>query len=119
QWLEHGKDAGGLLGGSLLVEARQYDALNDLEKEFVAASQAAVEKAEQQKEEDRRLKQVRLRQFVSVLAVLLVVAVAAAVFGLWQAKQARANESLAKVKAQLALTNFDEAARQTQIANEE
>ena len=119
QWLEHGKDAGGLLGGSLLAEARQYDALNDLEKEFVAASQAAAYKAEQQKEAERRLKQVRLRQFVSVLTVLLIVALGAAVFGLWQAKQARANERLAKEKAELAESRHKEAIKQTNIAEQQ
>jgi tetratricopeptide (TPR) repeat protein/ABC-type oligopeptide transport system ATPase subunit len=116
QWLEHGKDKGGLLGGSLLAEARQYEALNDLEKEFVAASLAAVNRAEQQKEEERRLKQVRLRQFVSVLTVLLIVALGAAVFGLFQARQARANERRAKEQAILAQSNYKEAVKQTNIA---
>jgi len=119
QWLEHGKDEGGLLGGSLLAEARGYDALNDLEKEFVAASQAAVDKAERQKEWERRLKQVRQRQFVSVLTVLLIVAVVAAVFGLWKASQARANERRATYQAQLAKKNSEDATNQKQIAEEE
>ena len=119
QWLEHGKDADGLLGGSLLVEARQYDALNDLEKEFVAASQAAVDKAERQKEWERGLKQVRQRQFVSVLTVLLIVAIVAAVFGLWKASQARANERRATYQAQLAQRNSEEATNQRQIAEGE
>ena len=38
QWRAHGRDPGGLLGGSLLEEAKTYTDLTDFEKEFVAAS---------------------------------------------------------------------------------
>ena len=61
QWREHGRDEGGLLGGSLLTEALQYDDLNELEKEFVAASQAAIERIEIEKgiarQREEKLKQ--------------------------------------------------------------
>lgn len=40
QWRAHGRDPGGLLGGSLLEEARTYSDLTDFEKEFVEASSA-------------------------------------------------------------------------------
>ena len=40
QWRAHGQDPGGLLGGSLLDEARTYTDLTDFEKEFVTASSA-------------------------------------------------------------------------------
>src|SRR5258705_1078757 len=103
QWLEHGKDEGGLLGGSLLEEANRYDSLNDLEKEFLRASNAAVHRAEHEKEEARRLKARRLRQFVSVLTVLLIFAIGAAVFGFWQANHAKEKESLAETRHQEAI----------------
>jgi tetratricopeptide (TPR) repeat protein/energy-coupling factor transporter ATP-binding protein EcfA2 len=53
QWLEHGKDPGGLLAGKLLEEAQQYDAaeLNELEREFVQASIDAEETTAREKAE--------------------------------------------------------------------
>jgi tetratricopeptide (TPR) repeat protein len=42
-WLAHGKDPGGLLGGSLLEEARRYKDRSPLENEFVQASQELAE----------------------------------------------------------------------------
>src|SRR5439155_12627987 len=54
QWRAHGKDPGGLLGGSLLSEALAYDDLNALETEFVAASRAATEESARREEEVRR-----------------------------------------------------------------
>jgi len=54
QWRAHGKDPGGLLGGSLLTEALGYDDLNALETEFIAASQSAVEESARREEDVRR-----------------------------------------------------------------
>lgn len=45
QWKAHGRDPGGLLGGSLLDEARTYTDLTDFETEFVDASTAAAAEA--------------------------------------------------------------------------
>jgi hypothetical protein len=57
QWHAHGKDPGGLLGGSLLDEAKTYDDLTPLERAFVDASTAAAEDATraQQVARDREL----------------------------------------------------------------
>jgi tetratricopeptide (TPR) repeat protein/energy-coupling factor transporter ATP-binding protein EcfA2 len=116
QWLEHGKDQGGLLGGSLLEEALRYDDLNDLEKEFVRVSKSTVERAEQEKEEARQrekeLEQAnmlalqqkneaiarnarRLRSFLTILALLFIVSIGTAVYAISQARRAAANEALA------------------------
>lgn len=119
QWLEHGKDEGGLLGGSLLEEALTYKALNELETEFVAASQAAVKRAERQKEAEQRQKAFRLRLFASVVTVLLVVSLAAAAFGFWQATQASKNADFAYQQKALAETNYAKAVTQTEIADEQ
>ena len=119
QWFEHGKDEGALLGGSLLAEALKYEALNDLEKEFVAASQEAVDRVERQKEQEQRLRTLRLRQFASVVTVLLVFAIGAAVFGLVQTRQAWANENVAKEQASIAQQKHNEAVKQSNIAKEE
>ena len=51
QWKAHGKDKGGLLGGSLLDEARSYADLTDFEQEFVEAS--SVFEAESVREHER------------------------------------------------------------------
>jgi hypothetical protein len=64
QWHQHGRDPGGLLGGSLLDEARSYKDLSPLEEAFVAASVAAAEAAEQ--EEERR----RNRELEQTLAMV-------------------------------------------------
>jgi energy-coupling factor transporter ATP-binding protein EcfA2 len=61
QWLAHGKDSGGLLGGSLLEEAGHYDDLNDLEAEFVRASVVAAVEAEREKE-SAQLREVELEK---------------------------------------------------------
>jgi hypothetical protein len=117
QWLAHGKDEGGLLGGSLLTEALEQEDLNDLEKEFVQASQDLVKRQEEQKEAVRRREEElinarmvalqqradevakserRLRQFVVALAVLTIFALGTAAFGLVQANRARKGEQLAE-----------------------
>ena len=112
QWLEHGRDEGGLLGGSLLAEALQYSALNDLEKEFVDASQAAQEREERRREQEQRKKARRQRQFVSVLTALLIVTLVAAGLAFWQGVKA-------SEKATLAQSNYEEALKQTGIADQQ
>ena len=53
QWKAHGRDPGGLLGGSLLEEAKTYDDLTPFEEEFIAASATAAEAAVQEQEHVR------------------------------------------------------------------
>jgi formylglycine-generating enzyme required for sulfatase activity/energy-coupling factor transporter ATP-binding protein EcfA2 len=91
QWDALGRDAGALLRGTLLREAEQYDDLNPLEQEFVAASRAAVLAAErhelaqaqaiaaeqQQRAEAQAMAARRLRQInMALLAIFTVVLVA-------------------------------------------
>jgi energy-coupling factor transporter ATP-binding protein EcfA2 len=57
QWVELSRDPGALLAGSLLEEALEYKERNELsepENEFVAASVAAIEAAEREKEAARQ-----------------------------------------------------------------
>jgi len=54
QWAALGRDTEALLRGSLLDEALRYEDLNELEDEFVRASQAAVEEARRKEEEARQ-----------------------------------------------------------------
>jgi len=98
QWASHGKDPGGLMGGSLLEEAQAYEDLNDLEREYVLAGVAAKRAEEREKEEAHRreLEQARalaaeqqqraeieaaaaakLRRRSMVLAVMCAIAVVA------------------------------------------
>jgi energy-coupling factor transporter ATP-binding protein EcfA2 len=57
QWEKLGRDPGALLRGTLLEEALQYPDLNNLEREYVQASQAA-HAAAQQAEEAARLREL-------------------------------------------------------------
>jgi hypothetical protein len=61
QWDKLGRDSSALLRGALLEEALQYPDLNDLEREYVQASQAAYEAAQQAEEaaRQRELEQAR------------------------------------------------------------
>jgi hypothetical protein len=61
-WLSHDKDPGGLLGGTLLTEAKAYVDLDSLEQEFVTASQSAQDAAEREREGIRQREVEQLRQ---------------------------------------------------------
>ena len=146
QWLEHGKDVGGLLGsGSLLEEALKYDDLNDLEKEFVRMSKETAERAEQEKEEarlrEKELEQsnllalqqkneaiarnaTRLRLFLIISAVLSLFSLFAAGVAISNSRQAKrdaaratANEVRATENEARATTQEAEAKHQAEIAN--
>ena len=68
QWAAHGKDPGGLLGGSILEEARTYDDLDGIEREFIAASQEALQR-------DARQKERALRLLVGLLVLVVAFAI--------------------------------------------
>lgn len=109
QWLEHNKDAGSLLGGSVLAEALQYDDLNDLEKAFVRASRGAVEQAEREKDAARRREQEleranakKLRMYVRLLVILTIIAIGTAATATIQARRASVSEDLAIKRWQIA-----------------
>jgi tetratricopeptide (TPR) repeat protein len=87
QWLDHNKDAGSLLRGQALREARQHDDLNDLEKEFVQASEEAVEQAEndnlarmQELERESREKDKKAKKLHQALAICVILALLAVAF---------------------------------------
>jgi hypothetical protein len=61
QWAAMDRDPGALLRGAALEQALRYEDLNELEAEFVHASETAVEEARRQQEEarERELAQAR------------------------------------------------------------
>ncbi len=61
QWLKLDRDPGALLRGTLLEDAQRHPDLNELEAEYVAASQAARQAAEREREvaHRRELEQAR------------------------------------------------------------
>ena len=147
QWLELGNDPGALLAGSLLDEALEYDDLNDLETEFVRASQAAVHAAEREKEAARqrelefeRAKVLamqqrnewvvkhaqRTRRFAVVFAVVALSAIFFAAIAAQQrnravtsARLAKTNEEEAKANAEKAQASAQEAAKEKEEADEQ
>jgi tetratricopeptide (TPR) repeat protein/energy-coupling factor transporter ATP-binding protein EcfA2 len=119
QWASHSKDPGGLLGGSLLQEARSYGDLNELETEFVQASENAVRKAEQEKEQAHRreLEAARrsAKRFSRLAAALAMVFLVAAGFaGFASIEFRRADRS--KEEAQ---RSAEEAREQAEIADQQ
>lgn len=65
QWKLHDRDPGGLLGGSLLVEALQHTDLDELEKEFVRESQNAEQRAQDEREAARLHELTRLQEIAN------------------------------------------------------
>ncbi|MCB0185533.1 MAG: hypothetical protein KDE31_14795, partial [Caldilineaceae bacterium] len=61
QWLKHDRDAGALLRGTLLEDARRHPDLSELEQSFLQASIEAKETAERERElaHQRELEQAR------------------------------------------------------------
>jgi len=79
QWRMHGRDPGGLYGGSLLAEARGFKNLSPLEDEFIQASiqaeqekDAAKERALKQAEELAKAKAIEARRWRAAVIVLLL-----------------------------------------------
>jgi uncharacterized protein YkwD len=117
QWARLGKDPTAVWRGALLDEARRYDDLNDLERQFIAASVGA-EEAERQLEEARRQKELedarrlaesekqradlevknarRLRRLTAALVIVSVFAVIAAVLALRNSQYAEAQRIVAE-----------------------
>jgi energy-coupling factor transporter ATP-binding protein EcfA2 len=99
QWAAHGKDPGGLLGGSLLEEARSYDDLDASEREFLAASSDALAREARQKER-------ALRVLVGLL-ILVVVFAAGIAFIALRLQRALAVEREQRNSLELALAEAD------------
>ncbi|MGD9099711.1 MAG: hypothetical protein PVF45_04470, partial [Anaerolineae bacterium] len=120
EWHALDQDPEALLRGALLAEALRYRDLNELETEFVQASQAAVQQAEREREaaRQRELEQARalaeeqrlrageqaqatrrLRQRAIVLRVLVVLMVGVTAFAIVQGLRAieAENEALAQL----------------------
>jgi hypothetical protein len=94
QWAAHGKDPGGLLGGSLLEEAQLYDDLDPIERAFVAESVAAADRAARQRE-----RQVRVLVVLLVLLVALASGLGLAVWRLRVALHSQRAEAASKDRA--------------------
>lgn len=138
QWETLGRDSEALLRGALLDEALRFEDLNELEAEFVQASQAAIEEARRKEEEahQRELAQAkalaqeqqrraeaehqraeeqaraarRLRLLLAALAAVFLLAVGAALMVI---KQTQEN---AQLEAQAAAVAAEAAAAVTQAA---
>jgi len=135
QWIDHDRDPGGLLGGSLLEEALSYKDRNRDEEEFVQASLAAVQQAEQEKEAVRQREQelerarvlavhqradevarhaARTRRLAVILAIVAMAAIIFAMVARAQRKQALAEGKRAAEQAKLASDRSSE----LQLSNE-
>jgi energy-coupling factor transporter ATP-binding protein EcfA2 len=120
QWAAMGKDPGALLRGAALEEALRYEDLNELEAEFVRASQTAVEDARRKEEEarERELEQARalaeaqrrraeaqaraarrLRVLVTALIFLVVLTIGATALTVAASQRAIRARSVAEVEA--------------------
>ena len=110
QWKTLGQDPGALLRGPLLDEAGRYQDLNELEAEFVRASQEelqaeyereiarqrelartqALAEAERQRAEEQAQTARRLRRLLVALALVSLLALVAATVAATQMRRARA-----------------------------
>ncbi|MBC8098985.1 MAG: WD40 repeat domain-containing protein, partial [Armatimonadetes bacterium] len=118
-WNQGGRDSAYLLTGNRLLRAElwvQNADANPLQREFISASIAAraTRDAEREQQAERELtlqKQAaaRLRGFVAVLIVGLIVAVGLAVFALNESQRAEANARAAAENARVAELNEAEA----------
>jgi WD40 repeat protein len=109
QWEALNRDSGALLRGPLLDEAGRYPDLNELETEFIQASQAEVQaeyereigrqrelartqalaEAERQRAEDQTRAASRLRWVLVALAIVSLLALAAAIVAATQLHRAQ------------------------------
>lgn len=108
QWQAVGRDPSTLWGGVALLEAERYQDLNELETDFIRASQDAMAEAERKKQ-----RQVQLRAFFLWLALSIAVVVAIITTFLYdRAREARQNEAQARRTAEAA-ADAEMIARQT------
>jgi energy-coupling factor transporter ATP-binding protein EcfA2 len=111
QWAAHGKDPGGLFGGSLLEEAKGFDDLDPVERAFIAASQEAIESR-------ARREKLIFRALVALLILVLGVSAVLAIVAL-QLRQALAGERQQRNGLELALREADNLVAQRSQALEE
>ena len=105
QWIVHKRDPGGLLAGSLLAQAQSYTDLNDVEAEFVRASQASElsrleSESSRLKSESSRLKSDKVKMGV---IILLLIFACGALFYAWKIadRQEKQAEQLLNYKRQM------------------
>jgi V8-like Glu-specific endopeptidase len=109
QWLEHNRDPGGLLGGTLLEEALAYSDLDKDESEFVAASLQATHEAQNERKA-REQKELRVRWwFFRLAAACLIIGFVLLTWAAWKTRAAMrlqksvntANEDVKQARAEL------------------
>ncbi len=133
RWDETGRPDEGLMTGWQLEEAKRYEDLSDLEEEYVQASDAAVERAQRQKEEALRLEAERahrlaaregsLRKRVTWFAGLAVLGAAVLGYFAWTLNQRSDHlemerDSLAEERDTLARERADLAERNAELEQE-
>ncbi|MEQ4304498.1 trypsin-like peptidase domain-containing protein [Plantactinospora sp. B6F1] len=109
-WLSLDRDSGSLIRGARLADTRAWLAerddrptgLSDLEREFVAASEAAEESARDTVRRNNR----RLRRGVVALAFLLVAALVASGLAVWQQRVADEQRFRAEQQRAVALSRL-------------
>jgi hypothetical protein len=108
QWNDHKRDPGGLLGGTLLTEAKDYEDLSDLEKEFLEASLQNEEDIEaEKKRQEKRINTARRIQ-MWLASVFLVVSLALFAWAFRQTRIAIAARSAASAaNAEASAANAD------------
>jgi len=133
QWQASGRDEGALLRGAPLQQALEWAGSGTLvlsvaEQSFIGLSREAVERAEQEKEAQRRReleqaqalsesrrRQIRVVRLASIgLTFLLLMAMCAATFAFWQRGVAQTNATEAEMQATAAFV-----AQVTAVANEQ
>ena len=135
EWLALNYDQGALYRGARLAKALEWaethiDQLNTLERRFLGTSKelAEREQLEEQEQQRRELAQARAlakeqararkrsNQFVMGLMIFLILTVGLAIFGFYNARQARNNAQEAQRNAQEAQENQQKAVKESRIS---
>jgi len=130
-WDARDRDEAMLLRGSMLQEARQYQDLSPLEKEFVDASKEMANKEEQEKEAARQRELTQARQLAAeqqkaarrlrwlsmALLVIMALVILSVIFIVRQSNKAKvASEEKAAALAIIATANVERIIEQTKNA---
>ena len=111
QWQRLGRDPGALLAGRLLEEARAYDDLSDMEREFVAASQEVADV--------RARRATRNSRLIYALAVITTIASLVAIVFAVQAIGGRTEAEMNAAAAQIAGVEARQARATAEVARVE
>lgn len=103
-WVENDRESELLLRGSALLEVKEFDDLNNIEREFIAASYAERDREELEKEKIRQ-RERRFSIALAILAVFSILGVLAVFYINNQAGAAKEQAIIAETNALLAEAN--------------